>query len=54
MPSGETVTVTASLGLMRLSRAERDFVLGLIDQLDTYEKSHSVESEKDEEEEEAE
>jgi len=37
LASGGTLTVSASVGFMKLAKADRDFVFGLIDQLDDYE-----------------
>lgn len=36
--SGGTLTLSASVGFMKLAKADRDFVFGLIDQFDEYEK----------------
>lgn len=37
LASGGTLTLSASVGFMKLAKADRDFVFGLIDQLDQYE-----------------
>ena len=37
LTSGGTLTISASVGFMKLNKADRDFVFRLIDQLDAYE-----------------
>jgi hypothetical protein len=37
LSSGGTLTLSASVGFMKLAKKDRDFVFGLIDQLDAYE-----------------
>lgn len=41
LASGGTLTLTASVGFMKLPKADREFVFGLVDQLDEYEAKHA-------------
>lgn len=41
--SGGTLTLSASVGFMKLAKSDRDFVFGLIDQLDSYEANNADE-----------
>jgi hypothetical protein len=48
LAGGGTLTLTASVGFMKLPKAERDFVFSLVDQLDAYEASNPVDDDPDE------
>jgi Family of unknown function (DUF5343) len=47
LASGATLTLSTSVGFMKLAKSDRDFVAGLIDQLDAYEADNDVEADAD-------